>query len=79
MRSTRHFRYTLENNAPGPSTAIVEQPVAAPSAPPAPNREARRKQKAFNRRLSHALEKDGTPARVEVLPDGGIHIHVDKT
>lgn len=43
---------------------------------PPPNRHQRRKNKKFNRMLSKRLEKDGTPASVEVLPDGGIHVSV---
>lgn len=41
------------------------------------SRKQRRVNEVFNRRLKRRVEKDGTPARVEVLPDGGIHVHVD--
>lgn len=43
---------------------------------PAPNRRQRLKNEKFNRLLSKRLKKDGIPASVEVLPDGGLHVNV---
>jgi hypothetical protein len=41
------------------------------------NRAQRRRNAVFNRRLEARLKKDGTPAKVEILPDGGIHVTAD--
>jgi hypothetical protein len=49
---------------------------AAQPAAPRPNHKQRRRQAAFNRKLSRKLKKMDVPASLEVLPDGGIHVHV---
>lgn len=41
------------------------------------NRHQRRQRATLNRRLSARLKKDGTPAQVQVLDDGGIHVTAD--
>ena len=41
-----------------------------------PTRHQRRANQVFNERMAKRLKKDGTPAIVEVLPDGGIHIDI---
>jgi hypothetical protein len=58
--------------------APVAQAAAAPPPPPKkPNRKQRRWNELFNRKLAERFKKDQTPAEVKVLPDGGIHVHVD--
>ena len=56
--------------------------AAAPTLPPqpkaTPNRKQRRLNAVFNRKIKARLAKDKTPAQVEVLPDGGVHITLKK-
>lgn len=56
-------------------------PAPKPEEPPpalAPRgRKERRAAKTFNRRLEKRLQKDKTPVKLEVLPDGGLHATID--
>lgn len=83
--SRGRFQYTIPKAQPNDVTVELA-PEALPAPPPdivVPqqpkqlSRKDRRRNEVFNRRLKKRIEKDGTPARVEVLPDGGIHVHVD--
>jgi hypothetical protein len=59
----------------------LSQRQAATSTQPAKptlNRKARRRNELFNRKLQERLAKDGTPAQVKVLDDGGLHVTVSK-
>jgi len=56
------------------STMIREEP---PLAPGPRSRKERRAAKKFNRLLERRLSKDKTPVRVEVQPDGGLHVQVN--
>lgn len=60
------------------SNVIDEQAKEQAAAPPAPklNHRQRRAQASFNRKMKRRLAKDGTPADVKILEDGGLHVHV---
>lgn len=45
--------------------------------PPRPSRKQRRANAVFNRKLEQRLAKDQVPITLQVLPDGGIHAHVN--
>ena len=53
------------------------QAQTAGVAPKGGNHHQRRQREVLNRRLSTRLKKDGTPAKVQVLDDGGIHVTAD--
>lgn len=57
---------------------VQSSPQPAPAVHAKPNRHQRRRNQLFNRKLSEKLAKDGTPASVEILPDGGLHVKVSK-
>lgn len=58
-------------------TGVISAPGKHHNVPVGKTRHERRRDKVFNRRLKKRLEKDGIPATIEVLPDGGIHVNVD--
>lgn len=51
---------------------------AAEAAKPKLSRAQRKRNEIFNRKLKRKLAKDGTPAQVELLPDGGVHVTLSK-
>jgi hypothetical protein len=56
---------------------VTAQVQAQTPAPKVGNRRQRRQMEVLNRRLASRLKKDGTPATVKVLDDGGIHVSAD--
>lgn len=65
---------TITGPEPPPPPAVVQ---AASSAPRQKNRREKRRDAAFNRQLNRRLEKEKVPVKVEVLPDGGLHVTAD--
>lgn len=84
-RGPFHFRVTPAS-ANSQQVTILEAAREAEATPtvvvePRPrtkSRHERRKDKVFNRQLERRLQKDGVPATVELLPDGGVHVTVRK-
>jgi len=60
----------MERQAAAQRSAAVAKPKL--------NRAQRRKNELFNRKLQDRLAKDGTPAEVKLLDDGGIHVSLSK-
>lgn len=76
--SRSKFSYNLGPQVQAaPLAEPAPPPVVQAPAQPQANRHMRRKNKTFNKRLSRRLAKDKLPAKVEILPDGGIHVTVD--
>jgi hypothetical protein len=42
-----------------------------------PNHQQRRRNAAINRLLARRLAKEKVPVKVEILPDGGVHVTAD--
>lgn len=61
-----------------PPVTEAAQPQQASAPKPTLSRAQRRKNAVFNRRLERRLKKDGTPAKVTVLPDGGLHVEASQ-
>lgn len=60
---------------PAPPPKPVVQ--AAPALPVRPNHQQRRRNAAINRLLARRLAKEKVPVKVEILPDGGVHVTAD--
>lgn len=74
------YRYVLDPAKPGDALLPVEQYEINNQTPATPtsNRRQRRVQALFNKKLRKKLSQDGSPVKLEVLPDGGLHFTVEK-
>jgi hypothetical protein len=58
---------------PAPAPTVVRATQQAPT----PNRKQKRRQAVFTKHLARRLAKEKVPVKIEVLPDGGLHVTAD--